>query len=97
MAQRGGDSKNTDTDMEPALYGYPAVADSFDNSYDYPLMALLGSVAEGDAAYNYDKQGNLLAQGAPIKRNFALDEYEFYVQDSWHIKADPDCDVRLAV
>jgi Carboxypeptidase regulatory-like domain/TonB dependent receptor len=77
---------NTGTDMDPALYGYPAVADSFDNSYDYPLMALLGSVSQGDAVYNYDKTGALLAQGTPIKRNFALNEYEFYAQDSWRIR-----------
>ena len=77
---------NTGTDMDPANYGYPAVASSFNNSYDYPLIALLGSVTEGDAVYNYDKSGNLLAQGTPIKRNFALDEYEFYFQDSWRLK-----------
>jgi hypothetical protein len=77
---------NTGTDMDPAVYGYPAVADSFNNSYDYPLMALLGSITQGDAVYNYDKSGTLLAQGAPIKRNFGLNEYEFYFQDSWRVK-----------
>jgi hypothetical protein len=77
---------NTGTDMDPANYGYPAVASGFRNSYDYPLIALLGSVTQGDAIYNYDKSGNILAQGTPIHRNFALDEYEFYFQDSWRIK-----------
>jgi hypothetical protein len=77
---------NTGTEMDPAVYGYPAVADNFTNSYDYPLMALLGAVAEGDAIYNYDKTGKLLGQGTPIKRNFAVDQYEFYLQDSWRVK-----------
>jgi Carboxypeptidase regulatory-like domain len=76
----------TGTEMDPPNYGYPAVADSFANSYDYPLIALLGSVTQGDAIYNYDKTGKLLPQGAPIRRNFAVDQYEFYVQDSWRVK-----------
>lgn len=73
------------TYMNPEVYGYPAVLSTFDNSYDYPLIALMGSVTEGDAVYNYDKKGNVLPQGTPIKRNFALDEYEFYFQDSWRV------------
>ena len=86
---------NTGTDMDPAVYGYPAVADTFDNSYDYPLMALLGAVSQGDAVYNYDKSGALLAQGAPIKRNFGLNEYEFYAQDSWRVK--PNLTITLGL
>lgn len=77
---------NTGTEMDPAVYGYPAVLDTFGNSYDYPLMALLGAVAEGDAVYNYDRTGKLLAQGTPIRRNFAVDQYEFFAQDSWRVK-----------
>lgn len=76
----------TGTDFDPTLSGYPDVLSSFGNSYDYPLIALLGSVTQGNAIYNYDKTGKLLAQGTPTKRNFALDEYEFYAQDSWHVK-----------
>ncbi len=72
--------------MDPQVYGYPAVASTFNNGYDYPLMALMGAVTEGDAEYNYDKNGTLLPQGTPIKRNFALDEYEFYAQDSYRLK-----------
>lgn len=77
---------NTRTFMDPAVNGYPAVLGSFDNSYDYPLIALLGSVTEVDAEYNYDKKGNSLPQGTPIKRHFGADEYEFYFQDSYRIR-----------
>jgi hypothetical protein len=77
---------NTGTFMDPPLSSLPAVLQSFNNSYDYPLMALMGAVTQGDAVYNYDRQGNLLAQGAPVKRHFAADEYEFYIQDSFRIK-----------
>lgn len=89
IANTGGGPNGTigrGTYMDPELYGYPAVLPSFNNSYDYPLIALLGAVTEGDAVYNYDKSGNLIPQGTPIKRNFALDEYEFYFQDSWRVR-----------
>ena len=43
-------------------------------------------VTEVDAYYNYDKQGNLLPQGAPVERRFGFSSYEFYAQDAWRIK-----------
>jgi hypothetical protein len=77
---------NKNIPLDPAYSGFPAVDPSFNNSYDYPLIALLGSVTQVDAQYNYDKQGNLLAQGAPTRRHFGADEYEFYFQDAWRAK-----------
>ena len=38
------------------------------------------------ANYNLDRSGNVLPQGAPVKRNYGLDSYEFYAQDTWRIK-----------
>jgi hypothetical protein len=76
---------NTGTFMDPPTGGFPAVLPSFNNSYDYPLIALLGSVTQGDAVYNYTRTGSLLQQGTPIQRHFAADEYEFYVQDSYRV------------
>ena len=65
---------------------YPAGDSSFANSYDFPMMALLGMVTEDDATYNYLKNGNVLPQGAPVQRHFAFDGYEMYAQDSWKVK-----------
>ena len=65
---------------------YPAVDSGFANSYDYPLLALLGMVTEVDAQYNFDKTGSPLAQGAPVVRRYGVDSYEFYVQDAWKVK-----------
>jgi hypothetical protein len=42
---------------------------------------LVGIMTEGDAIYNYDKQGNPLAVGAPVKRDYGWKESEFYLQD----------------
>jgi hypothetical protein len=65
---------------------YPAGDGSFANSYDFPMIALLGMVTEDDATYNYLKDGSVLNQGAPVTRHFAVDTYEMYVQDSWKFR-----------
>src|ERR1700747_1815889 len=54
--------------------------------YDRPLLALYGMISDVVANYNLDRSGNVLAQGAPVKRNYGLDWYEFYGQDTWRIK-----------
>jgi hypothetical protein len=65
---------------------FPGVAPSFDTSYDFPLIGLLGAVTQDNAVYNYQRNGDLLPQGAPLRRRFGLDQYELYAQDSFRIK-----------
>ena len=78
---------NTGTDMDPAVNGFPAVASAFGSGgYDFPLLTLLGAVTEVDAQYNYNLNGSVLPQGAPLTRRFATDSYEFYAQDSFKVK-----------
>jgi hypothetical protein len=72
--------------FSPANNKLPAGDGSFANSYDFPMMALLGMVTEDDATYNYLKNGSVLPQGAPVSRHFAFDGYEMYAQDSWKMK-----------
>ena len=71
--------------LNPSNNGFPAGASSFANSYDFPMMALLGMVTEDDATYNYKKDGSVLPQGAPVQRHFATDSWEFYGQDAWKV------------
>ncbi len=70
----------------------PGVDPSFYVSYDWPLIGMLGMVTEDNAQYNYhlnpNATGTPLAQGAPVPRHFATDEYDFYIQDSWKIKSN---------
>jgi len=54
---------------------------SFQNNYDYPMIALVGAVTQVDATYNYLRDGSILQQGSPTKRHFGADSYELYVQD----------------
>jgi hypothetical protein len=54
--------------------------------YDRPLLALYGMISDVVANYNLDRSGKLLPPGTPVKRNYGLDWYEFYGQDTWRIK-----------
>lgn len=81
---------NTTSPFSPDNAGYPAVDPSFDNSYDFPLIGMLGIVTEVNAQYNYHLEpngtGTPLSQGAPVVRNWASDEYDLYFGDSWKLR-----------
>ena len=76
----------TSSPLDPANNGFPAVDGGFQLNYDYPLAAMMGLVTELNATYNFDKTGTALPLGQPLKRHYAANEYEFYVQDSWHAR-----------
>jgi Carboxypeptidase regulatory-like domain len=77
------DPTNTSPNAHPGISGpEPQTA----TQYDRPLLALFGMISDVVANYNLDKNGNVLPQGAPVKRNYGLDWYEFYGQDTWRIK-----------
>ncbi len=54
--------------------------------YDRPLLALYGMISDVVANYNLDRNGVPQPQGSPVKRNYGLNWYEFYGQDTWRIK-----------
>jgi hypothetical protein len=76
----------TKSPLDPGNNGFPSVNTDFKLNYNYPLMAMMGLVSQLDATYNFDKAGTALPLGAPLKRRYAADEYEFYVQDSWRVR-----------
>jgi hypothetical protein len=54
--------------------------------YDRPLLALYGMISDVVANYNLDRNGIRQNQGDPVKRNYGLNSYEFYGQDTWRMK-----------
>ncbi len=54
--------------------------------YDRPLLALYGMISDVVANYNLDRNGDVQAAGDPVTRNYGLNWYEFYGQDTWRIK-----------
>lgn len=59
------------------------------------MTDLLGIVSEGDAYYYYTKTGSLLAPGSPISRNYADNEFELYLKDTWKVKRNLSVSVGL--
>ncbi|HYW36525.1 MAG TPA: carboxypeptidase-like regulatory domain-containing protein [Terriglobales bacterium] len=79
----------TQCSLDPAGFaanGYPAVASSFGELYDFAATGLAGLVTVDNQLFNQDKGGNQFAPGALIPRHFKAWEAEWYVQDAWRVK-----------
>jgi hypothetical protein len=85
FANTGGGQLDPSTGTDPNT-GKPFPEPASTPAYDLPMLSLLGIASDIVVNYNYDKQGNVAPSGAPVKRNYGLDWYEFYGQDSWRIK-----------
>jgi Carboxypeptidase regulatory-like domain len=70
----------------PLCSQLPAVSSTFASGYGDPWLTILGVISQPTANYNYDKTGAALPNGEPVRRKYATDEYEFYVQDSWRVR-----------
>jgi hypothetical protein len=58
------------------------------NGNDFIRATLIsyGVVSQGNARYNWDRAGNLIPNGTALRRDFATEEYEGYLQDSWRVR-----------
>lgn len=74
------------TCVTPGCSAVPAVASNFAAGYADPWLSILGVLSQSTLRANYDREGNLLPVGQPVEREYASDEYEVYVQDSWQIR-----------
>lgn len=81
---------------QPGCETLPAVDPGFFASWadSYPTL-LLGILSQFTARYNYDREGNVLPEGAVIRRKYATNEYEFYAQDKW--QATPSLTITFGV
>ncbi len=59
---------------------------NFEVAYLDAAVAALGLLDYVFVQYNYDRAGDALPIGSPVKRDFAANEYEFYVQDTWKLR-----------
>ena len=69
--------------------GGDAVGSGFANSYEIAFANLVGTIPSLTNSYNYKvdsaSSGSLLPDGAYLKRAFRANEFEWYVQDAWHV------------
>lgn len=80
---------NKGTSLDPGAFpnlGLPAVDPGFNNSWDYPILALTGIITEVDQRYNFTTTGTTLPDGSANDRHFVNKEFETYVQDSWRAR-----------
>lgn len=73
---------------QPGCSAVPPVASGFLASWADSFTPLLGLITQFTARYNYDRVGNVLAEGAPVRRRYATNEYEFYLQDQWQARSN---------
>ena len=59
------------------------------------VMSATGSLSTFTEDVQFDLDGNQLAPGTPFSRKFRLQEYDFYIQDSW--RATPNMTVTFGV
>lgn len=84
LSEGGAESPNP-SPLNPYNNGYPAVDPTFAANYDSATEMLLGIFAEGDGIYNFNHGGQALPQGQFVSRRYAINDYEFFGQDSWRI------------
>ena len=80
-----GGIAGTSSPLDPANNGYPAVDGNFGPNYDSAATIVMGIFPEGDGHYNFARDGSALPQGTPINRRYAINDYEFYGQDTWRV------------
>jgi hypothetical protein len=78
---------NTGSSLDPKAFGFPAVGPTFETSYSFAAMNLAGIVAWGADNYSYgvaNGAGTLQPQGTFVKRNYATNQLDYYIEDTWH-------------
>jgi len=61
------------------------IAPNTNDDFVRAAIILMGVVSQGNTPVNYDRQGNVIPAGAPLRRDFRTNEAEFYVQDTWRL------------
>jgi len=56
------------------------------SSVQAAATALIGRFSQYSGNFTFDLDGNVVAQGTPIDRNFATEEYDVYGQDIWKLR-----------
>jgi len=78
-----GGIAGTSSPLDPGNNGFPAVNGNLGPNYDSAATIAMGIFPEGDGHYNFARDGSALPQGTPINRKYAVNDYEFYGQDTW--------------
>ncbi|MCU1285962.1 MAG: Cna protein B-type domain protein [Acidobacteriales bacterium] len=64
----------------------PAMSSGSTSAAQNAATALIGRFSQYSANFTFGSDGSLLASGTPTVRNFATQQYDFYVQDAWKMR-----------
>ncbi|MFI5057772.1 MAG: carboxypeptidase regulatory-like domain-containing protein [Candidatus Acidiferrales bacterium] len=74
--------------LDPGAFGFPKVDPNNLAVYDDAIIDLVGIVSQVTGEFNRDKNNTQLTQGSLVPRHFKSWEYDWYAQDSWHVKSN---------
>ncbi|MGA3089639.1 MAG: TonB-dependent receptor [Terriglobales bacterium] len=96
--QHGSDANSFDGAETNPLYASQAdlpnpnnvLGGSFATAWEYAYADLMGVIPEVFDVYNYQitspTSGTALPEGAFIQRDFHANEFEYFLQDTWHVR-----------
>jgi Carboxypeptidase regulatory-like domain len=74
----------------PVKLGLPAVDPGYKTSFLQAYSTIIGNVPERDTSANYvvtdPTSATVLPDGSFVNRHFKVNEFEYFLQDSWRIK-----------
>lgn len=73
------------TPLSAAVNSFSPIGSGFASAVQNATSAVLGRLTQYSARFVFDREGNLLPSGSPTERNFATEEYDGYMQDTWRV------------
>jgi hypothetical protein len=74
--------------VQAGCFLVPSVTGGFESSYRDSVINLLGVISQATGFYNLNRDGSAVPGGEPLRRKFAVNEYELYFQDQWRLHPD---------
>ena len=76
----------TGNSLDPAAFGFPAVTSK--TAYNSSIADVTGLITHAVQFFNYKVAGDSLTALPPgwVTRNYASNEFEYYLQDNWKVK-----------
>jgi len=84
----GGDAATAVTNFVNTLPGISGVTLKQATAVEDGLGVLLGLINQYSVSYQYTKTGSLIPFGTPAAREYAVNDYEGFVMDSWRFRKD---------
>jgi hypothetical protein len=64
------------------------IGSAWTTNLGHAITAVWGRLSQYGANFNFGLDGNPIAPGAPVTREWATEEYDWYGQDSWKVKSN---------